>query len=111
MFWLLAITISAHMRGSPCAIICGYQVDKKGCRRQRRAAFLAPSHRNALALDGNHCRLGRSRRTLPLRRLGVHGRLDRTGLVARIGRADGVAAGPVDLVYAHFETAHAAVLV
>ena len=45
----------AHMRGWSCAIICGYQVDEKGGR-------CAPSHRNALALDGNHCRLGTFKR-------------------------------------------------
>jgi len=63
-------------------------------------------HLTAITAD-----LERPRGTLPLRRLGVLGRLDRTGLVARIGRADGVAARPVDLAYAHFETAHAAILV
>src|ERR1700730_842598 len=110
MFWLLAITISAYMRWS-CAIICVYPVDKKaaGVSAEQPSWRLHTETRWRLtAITANS---ERSRGTLRPRRLGVLGRRERTGLVARIGRADGVAAGPVDLVYTHFETAHAAVLV
>ena|ERR1700730_19154609 len=105
MFWLLAITISAR--------ICedGRARSSVVTRSTKKAAGVPLHTETRWRLTAITADSERSRGTLPPRRLGVLGRLDRTGLVARIGRADGVAAGPVDLVYAHFETAHAAVLV
>jgi hypothetical protein len=57
VFWLLAITISPRIcAGGRARSSIFTRSTKKAAGASAVQPLLAPSHRNALALDGNHCR-------------------------------------------------------